>query len=252
MLKTISKLFVVFCLAILITACSGEPEKQVELPAKKLYEIAKQLENEGETYKNVSKAFSEVERQHPQSEYAKKAIIDLVVYAYETLNYDDAILNAENFLNYNPNHEQSAKIMYIRALSYYEQIVDIGRDQGNTTKALQSLNDVIISFPNSNYAINAKYKIDLARDHLAGKELDVGRFYQKNGDYQAAISRFTNVINQYSETSQTPEALARLVETYLKLGLYDQAYKYGAILGYNHQGSDWYQYAYDLLQKHKQ
>ena len=252
MLKKLYKLLCVMLLSVVITACgNGNPEKQVEKPAQELYETAINLRDNDADYTDVIKAFEEVERQHPQSEYAKKAIAEAAIFSYSYLEYSDAILFAGNFLSYNPNHKLAPKITYIRALSYYEQISDIGRDQGNTNKALEALNDIILTYPNTKYAINAKYKLDLAYDHLAGKELSVGRFYQKNSEYQAAIARFNNVVKLYSETSQTPEALARLVETYLALGLYDQAHANGAILGHNHPNNKWYKYAYNLLQKYK-
>ncbi|MGB1361065.1 MAG: outer membrane protein assembly factor BamD [Alphaproteobacteria bacterium] len=252
MLKNITKLLSILFVSFVLTACgSDEPEKQVERPAKELYEMATTAERNGDTYKDVIKAYEEVERQHPQSDYAKKAIANAVMYAYANMNYEDAVMFAENFIAYNPNHKLAPKITYIRALSYYEQISDIGRDQGNTDKAFEALNDIIISYPNTDYAINAKYKLDLAIDHLAGKELDVGRFYQDQGDYQAALTRFNNIVKNYSHTSQTPEALARMVETYLALGLYQEAYRTGAILGHNHQGNYWYRHSYELLQKHK-
>ncbi len=252
MLKKLYKLLSVMLLAVVITACgNNEPEEQIEKPAKELYEIAINLRDNDADYKDVIKALEEIERQHPQSEYAKKAIAEAVFFSYEYLEYSDAILFAGNFLAYNSNHKIAPKVAYIRALSYYEQISDIGRDQGNTDKAFEALNDIILTYPNTKYAINAKYKIDLANDHLAGKELSVGRFYQKNSEYQAAIARFNNVVKLYSETSQTPEALARLVETYIALGLYDQAYANGAILGHNHPNNKWYKYAYKLLQEYK-
>ena len=234
-----------------LSACTGgdKPEIQVEKPAKVLLQEANKLAATRDV-KGALKAYAEVERQHPQSEYAKIALATAAEFAYKNLKYTDAISFADSFISYNPNHRLSPRIYYIRALSYYEQISDTGRDQGFTDKALQALNDVILSYPGTKYAINAKYKIDLTRDHLAGKELSVGRFYQQQREYSAALARFNRVVTLYSETSQLPEALARIVETYLALGLKQEAIRTAAILGYNHRGNIWYKYAYTLLKKY--
>ena len=247
-IKNILVLMTVFTL----TACGGdEAEIQVEKPAEVLYQEATALANSGASSKDVFSAYEEVERQHPQSALARTAIADLIVFAYDNLKYGKAVQSAQNFLANNPSHKLTPKIHYILALSYYEQIVDSERDQSNTAKAMETLNDIIFTYPNTDYAISAKYKIDLARDHLAAKELAVGRYYQSSENYQAAIIRFNHVVDKFSTTSQTPEALARLVETYLALGLYDQAHKIGAVLGYNHRGNKWYKHAYTLLNAYK-
>ncbi len=251
MLKHI-KNFTILATLIILSACgSSVKEVQIEKPAKVLYEEATTLANQGADRKKVFSAYEEVERQHPQSDYAKKANADLIFYAYNNLVYDRVLSSAQSFIADNPSHKSTPKIHYLMALSYYEQIVDAGRDQSNTKKALETLHDIILAYPDSNFAISAKNKIDLTNDHLASKELSVGRFYQNNKDYQAALGRFQIVVNKYSQTSQTPEALARIVETYLALGLYEQAFKSGTVLGHNHPNSTWYAYSYKLLQKYK-
>ena len=250
--KKLIKSIIILSAFTLLSACGeNEAEVQVEKPAKVLYQEAKALADSGSNASDVFNAYEEVERQHPQSVYAKKAISDLVEYAYDDLRYKKAIAAAKDYLANNPSQKNTPKIHYILALSYYEQIVDTRRDQSNTTKALETLNDIIISYPNSVYAIDAKSKIDLTVDHLAAKELSVGRFYQKSENYQAALVRFTNVVKNYSKTSQVPEALARLTETYLALGLYDQAYEVASVLGHNHANNTWYKYTYNLIKTHK-
>lgn len=244
--------FLTLCsLSLILSACGGDKDStaQIRLPAEKLYEIALQTRATGD-YKATVKAYEEVERQHPRHELAKKSIAGIVEIAYDTVHYDDVILYADSFLSFNPKHALSPKVAYTKALSYYEQIVDVGRDQGNTDDAIQALTDVILRYPNSTYALSARNKIKLATDHIAGKHLDVGRFYLRQNNYQPALARFQVVISEYSQTSQVPEALARTVEAWLALGMYDRAYASGVILGYNHANSPWYKYAYDLLQEY--
>ena len=251
-MKKLIKSILILSTFTLLSACGeNEAEVQIEKPAKVLYQEAKNLADSEAGPTEVFSAYEEVERQHPQSDYAKKATADLVEFAYDNLRYKKAISAANDYLSNNPSQSNTPKINYILALSYYEQIVDPQRDQSNTARALQALNDIIISYPNSKYAIDAKAKIDLTIDHLAAKELSVGRFYQKNKDYQAALSRFLTVVKEYSTTSQLPETLARLSETYLALGLYDQAYKTASVLGHNHPNNEWYDYTYDLVNSYK-
>ena len=240
-------------LSLALVGCFGKKEDpvQVELPAEELYQIAKEYEANGDYTEAVS-AYEEVERQHPKNPLAKQAIADIVMLAYSNLRYLEVVTYADNFLTFNPEHELAPKIAYVKALSYYEQIVDVGRDQGNTAKALESLTEVILKYPDSVFALSARNKIELAKDHIAGKHLDVGRFYLFSDAYQPALARFAVVIDDYSYTSQVPEALARSVEAYLALGLYDRAYEMGAILGHNHVNSPWYAYTFDLLNAYKQ
>ena len=253
MFRTISKFFTFLALSVAIAGCFGknkQPEVQVEQPASELYQIAKDLEASGD-YKATVKAYEEVERQHPKDPLAKQAIADIVDLAYSNMRYKDVVIYADNFLAFNPKHKLAPKVAYIKAQSYYEQIVDVGRDQGNTENALTALTDVILRYPDSVFALSARNKIDLTKDHIAGKHLDVGRFYLRQNAYQPALARFNIVVQDYSYSSQVPEALARMVEGYLALGLYDRAYAAGAILGHNHKNSRWYQYAYDLIQVYK-
>lgn len=191
--------------------------------------------------------FGEVERLYPYSDWARRALV-MQAYAYhQDRDYESARGAAQRFLNIYPADQDAAWAQYLLALSYYDQIDDVGRDQGLTFQALQSLRDVIEIYPDSDYARSAILKFDLAFDHLAAKEMEIGRYYLKRGHYVAAINRFRVVVENFQTTSQTPEALHRLVESYLSLGLTDEAQTAGAILGHNFQSTDWYQDSFALL-----
>jgi len=193
--------------------------------------------------------FSEVERLYPYSEWAKRALIMEVYAQHKAKKYEEARSSAQRFLDTYPGDEDAAYAKYLLALSYYDQIDEVGRDQGLTFQALQALRDVIEQYPDSDYARSAALKFDLAFDHLASKEMEIGRFYLKEGHYTAAINRFRVVVEQYQTTTQTPEALERLVEAYLALGFTDEAQTAGAILGHNFQSSPFYDDAYKRLKK---
>ncbi|MGD9917605.1 MAG: outer membrane protein assembly factor BamD [Paenirhodobacter sp.] len=193
--------------------------------------------------------FSEVERLYPYSEWAKRALIMEAYAQHKAKKYEDARSSAQRFLDTYPGDEDAAYAKYLLALSYYDQIDEVGRDQGLTFQALQALRDVIEEYPDSDYARSAALKFDLAFDHLASKEMEIGRYYLKQGHYTAAINRFRVVVEQYQTTTQTPEALERLVEAYLALGITDQAQTAGAILGHNFRSSPFYDDAYRRLKK---
>ncbi|WP_444464528.1 outer membrane protein assembly factor BamD [Rhodobacter capsulatus] len=193
--------------------------------------------------------FSEVERLYPYSEYAKRALIMEAYASHKAKKYEDARSSAQRYLDTYPGSEDAAYAKYLLALSYYDQIDEVGRDQGLTFQALQALRAVIEEYPDSDYARSAALKFDLAFDHLASKEMEIGRFYLKKGHYTAAINRFRVVVEQYQTTTHTPEALMRLVECYLSLGLTDEAQTAGAILGHNFQASPFYDDAYKRLKK---
>lgn len=193
--------------------------------------------------------FSEVERLYPYSEWAKRALIMEAFSQHKAKKYEEARSSAQRFLDTYPGDEDAPYAKYLLALSYYDQIDEVGRDQGLTFQALQALRDVIEQYPDSDYARSASLKFDLAFDHLAAKEMEIGRFYLKEGHYTAAINRFRVVVEQYQTTTQTPEALERLVEAYLALGFTDQAQTAGAILGHNFQSSPFYDDAYRRLKK---
>jgi outer membrane protein assembly factor BamD len=191
--------------------------------------------------------FSEVERLYPYSEWAERALIMQAYAWHQDKSYEEARAAAQRYIDFYPAQEDAPYAQYLLALSYYDQIEDVGRDQGVTFQALQALRAVIERYPDSDYARSAILKFDLAFDHLAGKEMEVGRYYLKRGNFAAAINRFRVVVEDFQTTSHTPEALHRLVESYLSLGLTDEAQTAGAILGYNYQGSEWYEDTYALL-----
>ncbi|KFI24578.1 outer membrane protein assembly factor BamD [Paenirhodobacter enshiensis] len=193
------------------------------------------------------KYFKGVQQVYPYSQWAKRALIMEAATEHRAKKYEDARSSAQEYLNLYPGDEDAAYAQYLLALTYYDQIDEVGRDQGLTFQALQALRDVIEKYPDSDYARSAMMKFDMAFDHLAAKEMEIGRYYLKRGNYTAAINRFRVVVEQYQTTTQTPEALERLVECYLALGLTDQAQTAGAILGHNFQSSPFYQDAYNRL-----
>ncbi len=234
-------------LAFGLAGCSStDEEAYVERPPELIYEEAGKALEEKE-YKKAAQLFDEVERQHPYSQWAARAQVMAAYAHYQGLKFDDAILALDRYIQLHPGGDQAPYAFYLKGLCYYEQISDVGRDQKITNLALASLKEVTRRFPESPYARDAKIKIDLTVDHLAGKEMEVGRFYQRQQNYMAAISRFRKVIDEYQTTSHTAEALHRLVETYLALGLINEAQQSAAVLGNNFPGSPWYQDSYGLL-----
>ena len=191
--------------------------------------------------------FQEVERQHPYSEWSRRSILMQAYAHYESNDYNEAIADSERFIQLYPGNQTAAYAHYIKAICYFEQIVDVNRDQAATGQALDSLRDVVQRYPATEYAHDARLKIDMVNDQLAGKEMTVGRYYLRQGDTLAAIGRFRSVVDRYQTTSHTPEALYRLVEGYLTIGLLDEAKRNGAVLGYNYPGDPWYGSAYKLL-----
>ncbi len=233
---------------LLVAACASDDDEfnYVERPVDELYNEAMDTLQSGNN-RQAAKLFDEVDRQHPYSPWASKAQL-MSAYAYYLENeYADAIAGLDRFIQLHPGNVDVAYAYYLKALSYYEQISDVGRDQKMTRLALESLQELTRRFPESKYTRDANLKVDLTRDHLAGKEMDVGRFYQKRGHYLSAINRFRKVVEEYETTSHTPEALHRLVECYLALGILNEAQETAAVLGYNYPGSEWYEDSYGLL-----
>jgi outer membrane protein assembly factor BamD len=237
----------VFIVVIALAACSSEPkDKYVEKPVENLYNAAMdQLANEN--WKTAAKSFDEVERQHPYSVWATKAQLMGAYALYEASKYDDAVIALDRYIQLHPGSRDVAYAYYLKALSYYVQIVDVGRDQRTTERSLKSLEEVVRRFPDSRYARDARLKLDLTRDHLAGKEMEIGRWYERQGQYLAGINRFRRVVDTYQTTTHVPEALHRLTECYLALGVTEEAKKTAAVLGYNYPGSEWYSDSYAML-----
>jgi outer membrane protein assembly factor BamD len=234
-------------LSLMLAACSSnDAPEYVERPVSELYNGAQDLLDAKE-YQQAAEAFDEVERQHPYSVWATKATLMSAYAYYQDNKYDDAINALDRFISLHPANPDVPYAYYLKALSYYEQISDVGRDQQMTQHAMDALDDVIRRFPDSKYARDAKLKKDLTVDHLAGKEMDVGRYYQDRNEYLAAINRFKAVIENYQTTTHVPEALARLTECYLALGLEGEAKRTAAVLGHNFPGSEYYSESYSLM-----
>ncbi|MBI3503444.1 MAG: outer membrane protein assembly factor BamD [Proteobacteria bacterium] len=230
-----------------LVACSGEKEEPyVERPVEELYNNAVNAMSTG-SYKRAGKLFDEVERQHPYSVWATRALLQAAYAHYQDNKYDDAIVALDRFIQLNPSNRDVGYAYYLKALCNYEQITDVARDARMTELSLQALQEVVRRFPETTFARDARVKIDLTYDHLAGKEMEVGRFYLQRGQWLAAINRFRTVVDKYQTTSHVPEALHRLVEGYMALGLVDEARRSAAVLGHNYPGSEWYRDSFALV-----
>ena len=233
--------------ALALVACeSRDEELYIEQPVEDLYNLAMDSMAIAE-FKKAVKQFDEVERQHPYSVWATRSQLMSAYASYMINKYDEAIISAERFVQLHPGHRDVAYAYYLIAISYYEQIADVGRDQKITEQALGALDEVIRRFPQSEYARDARIKVELSRDHLAGKEMNIGRYHLDRRLYVGAINRFRAVVENYQTTSHVPEALHRLTESYLALGVTREAQAAAAVLGYNYPGSDWYVDSYALL-----
>jgi outer membrane protein assembly factor BamD len=226
-----------------------EDAKYVERPVEQIYEEGWKKIRDG-AWTDAAKQFEEVERQHPYSIWARRAMLMSAFCYYQGNKYTDAINMADQYIQLHPGSQEVAYAFYLKAMSLYEQITDVGRDQTNTEQALTALQDVVQRFPNTEYARDALLKIDLTQDHLAGKEMEVGRYYLRRGDFIGAINRFRAVVERYQRTPQIAEALERLTEAYYAMGVYSEAQTAAAVLGANYPGSQWYQDAYGLLVAH--
>jgi len=241
---------VVFAAASLLSACAGnDADAPVpDRPAEELYNEAQDFMQQG-NYRDAAKSFEEVERQHPYSQWATRGQIMAAYAYYQSNQYDEAVSAAERFIELHPGHKDVPYAYYLAGMSYYEQISDVGRDQEMTQRAEASFSELIRRYPDSDYSRDASLKVDLIRDHLAGKEMEIGRYYQRHRLWLASINRFQAVVEQYQTTTHVPEALHRLTESYLALGMTEEAQASAAVLGYNFPGSAWYERAYALLQQ---
>ncbi len=235
-------------LTVAVAACSSsEPDRLLsDLPVEALYNQGMDNLAAG-NYNAATVAFDEVERQHPFSIWAPRAQLMSAYAHFQNDSYDDAVIALDRFIELHPSHQNAPYAYYLRAITHYEQIVDVARDQAVTRKALDSLEDVIRRYPGTDYARDARLKRDLAVNHLAGKEMSIGRFYLRQGKLVSAMNRFTHVLVNYQTTAHAPEALHRLVEGYMVLGMMDEARKYAAVLGHNFPSSEWYSDSYALL-----
>jgi outer membrane protein assembly factor BamD len=239
--------------ALALAGCSmfagreGADVAYVARDVESLYTEAKERLDRGDT-KVAAGLFDEVERQHPYSPWARRAQLMGAFTNYVRKDYDKAIEGAQRFLSIHPGNRDAPYAYYLIAISYYEQVSDVQRDQSTTELALAALQEVNRRYPNTRYASDARLKIDLVNDHLAGKDMEIGRYYERAGRWLAAQIRFQNVVENYQTTSHAPEALYRLTETSLQLGLHEEAKKYSAVLGANYPGSEWYEKAYELIE----
>ena len=237
--------------SVALASCAGSRARQPRLqyqerPVEVLYSVGLERLDQ-RRFSEAVQFFQEVERQHPYSPWSRRAILMQVYAQYQRNNYEEAIAAADRFIQLYPGSPQAPYAYYMKAICYFEQIVDVGRDQAATQQALVALTDVMRRFPSSQYAVDARVKIDMVNDQLAGKEMEIGRWYLRRDQPLAAIGRFRRVIEQFQTTSHTPEALYRMVEAYLTLGLTEEATRNAAVLGHNFPGSRWYSDAYVLV-----
>jgi len=244
---------VAVALILPMAACSKNKLKDdtqyVARDVNTLYSLAKKNLDRRQ-YVQAARVFDEVERQHPYSVWARRAQLMSAFSYYMAQQYPDAISSAQRFLTIHPGNKDAPYANYLIAMSHYQQIEDVNRDQSITLQASNSFGELIRRYPDSRYAADARLKLDLINDHLAGKEMEVGRFYQRQGNWLAASLRFRTVVDKYQTTTHTPEALERLVESYLALGIPAEAQKAAAVLGANYPGSEWYERSYKLIQRH--
>jgi outer membrane protein assembly factor BamD len=236
-----------FVAVMILAGCATDDPQYVERPVEELYNEAIDAV-EVDQFNVAADLFLEVERQHPYSIWATKAQLMSAYSYYSDGQYDDAILASDRFIQLHPGNRDIAYAYYLKALSYYSQITDVGRDQRNTEQALSSLDEILRRFPDSTYARDVRLKLDLTRDHLAGKEMEVGRYYHERKNYLAAINRYKLVIEEYQTTTHVPEALHRLSEAYSALGIEPEARSNAAVLGHNFPGSEWYIDSYELVE----
>jgi len=237
-------------LLVPVAACGLFDKDSVQIPdqpAEKIYNEALYLMNERQDYRAAAKRFEEVDRQHPYSEWSRKALLMSAYAFYEAKEYPEAINSAKRYIQMHPGSQDAAYAQFILGSAYYDQILDVTRDQKQTREAIAALEEVIRKYPNTEYAISAKRKIDVGRDTLAGKEMEIGRYYLNRRDFTGAINRFKVVVTQYQTTRHVEEALMRLTEGYMALGIVHEAQTAAAILGHNFPNSRWYKEAYSLV-----
>jgi outer membrane protein assembly factor BamD len=241
---------VLLVLATMLGACSlfDKDAMAPDEPADKLYNEGLYLLNQKKEPKEAAKKFEEVDRQHPYSEWARKSLIMSAYAYYEAGAYDDCVNSARRYVTLHPGSPDAAYAQFLIGSSYFDQIPEISRDQSRTEKAVESLEEVVRKYPNSEYAVAAKRKIEMARDQLAGKEMEVGRWALQRREYTGAINRFKVVVTRYQRTRHVEEALMRLTEAYMALGIVDEAQTSAAVLGHYFPESRWYRDAYTLMQ----
>ena len=245
-------LMIAAALVVPLAGCASSKNKgdtkYVARDVDTLYNAAKERLDRHQ-YKLAAALFDEVERQHPYSVWARRAQLMSAFSYHLARQYTESTASAQRFISIHPGNRDAPYALYLIAINYYEQIQDVTRDQKLTQQSLDAMNELIRRYPDSRYAADARVKTDLIKDHLAGKEMEIGRFYQRRGDWLASVIRFRTVIDSYDTTSHAPEALMRLTESYLALGVPAEAERAAAVLGANYPGSKWYEHAYKLIQK---
>jgi len=250
-----ARIAVIALAGMLLAGCSGQAfnlfgpkdDQPPDEPADKLYNQGVFFLNEEKNYKEAAKRFEEVDRQHPYSDWARKALIMSAYAYYEARAYDDSITAARRYISLHPGSAEAPYAQYLIGSSYFDQIPDVSRDQGRTERAIAALDEVVRKYPNTEYALTAKRKIEIGRDQLAAKEMDIGRANQTKKNFIGAINRFKIVVTQYQTTRHVEEALLRLTECYMALGIVQEAQTAAAVLGHNFPDSPWYQDAYALI-----
>jgi len=255
-LKYLNK-FLIITISLTLSACSsfglGGNKKEklayIERPAEQIYNQGFER-IERNDWDRAKLFFQEVERQHPFSKWARRAMLMQAYANYRSTDYEESIVSAQRFIGLHPGSDSTPYAYYLIAMNYYDQIYDVGRDQETTVNAEAALQQVVRRYPSSDYARDARLKLELTHDHLAGKEMTIGRYYLKENQHLAAIGRFKNVVKNYETTSQAEEALHRLVEAYVSLGIISEAKLVGSVLGYNYPSGEWYQDSYNLLEEY--
>jgi outer membrane protein assembly factor BamD len=248
--RALAALLMIVCLGAAAAGCSAfnkEEDYVPEDPADKLYNEGLFLLNNKQDYEGAAKKFDEVDRQNPYSDWARKALLMSAFSYYQAQKYEDCINAAKRYVTLHPGSPDAAYAQYLIGASYYDQILDVNHDQQRADRAVAALEEVVRKYPDTEYALNAKKKIDMARDQLAGKEMEVGRFYMKKRDFTGAINRFKVVVTHFQTTREVEEALERLTEAYIALGILDEAQTAAAVLGHNFPDSPWYKDAYRLV-----
>jgi outer membrane protein assembly factor BamD len=248
----IARTALVGAVMVTTTACASNKKEKlayVERPAELIYNQALD-KMEKNNWADAKLFFQEVERQHPFSKWARRSMLMSAYASYRSADHDESIAMAQRFIGLHPGSDSAPYAHYLVAMNYYDQIYDVGRDQATTIAAESALQQVVRRYPESDYARDSRLKLELTHDHLAGKEMSIGRYYLKDNQHLAAIGRFKNVVTDYETTSQTEEALHRLVESYVSIGIIQEAKLVGSVLGYNYPNSEWYADSYDLLENY--
>lgn len=246
------RLSALFALGLLLSACGTSKNERlayVERPAELIYNQAVNQMDQGD-WADAKLLFQEVERQHPFSKWARRSMLMSAYASYRSADHDESIAMAQRFIGLHPGSDSATYAYYLIAINHYDQIYDVGRDQATTIAAEAALQQVVRRYPESDYARDARLKLQLTHDHLAGKEMSIGRYYLKENQHLAAIGRFKSVVSEYETTSQTEEALHRLVESYVSIGVIQEAKLVGSVLGHNYPNSEWYKDSYDLLKNY--